>query len=170
MTKPLDPAHAVYVGSFDPMTLGHEDIVLRGAKLFSKLTVGIGINPDKTPLFTLEERMALLKETLKDLPNVEVKWFSGLTVDFLCECGAGVMVRGLRTLTDIDSEFTMTLANHQLEPRIETVFLMASEKYTHVSSSLIKQIARMGESENRDQLRKFVPEAIIEPLLEKAGH
>ena len=167
MTQPYDPEHAVYVGSFDPMTLGHEDIVIRGAKLFKKLTVGIGINPDKTPLFTPEERLAILQETLKSQPNVEVKCFSGLTVDFLKEHHAGVMLRGLRTLTDIDAEFTMTLANQQLDENIETVFLMASEKYTHVSSSLIKQIAKMGRQEIQNQLRKFVPEAVIEPLLAK---
>lgn len=163
----LDPRHAVYVGSFDPVSLGHENIITRGARIFQKLTVGIGINPDKKPLFTPDERLDLLQQALANLDNVEVKCFSGLTVDFIREQNAAVMLRGLRTLSDIESEFTMTLANQALEPAIETVFLMAAEKYTHVSSTLIKQVARMGRN-TEEQLRQFVPEPVIAPLIAKS--
>jgi pantetheine-phosphate adenylyltransferase len=167
MKSKLDPLHAVYVGSFDPMTLGHEDVILRAARIFPVLTVGVGINPDKNPLFSPEERVSMLKHALREHANVEIETFSGLTVDYLRELGAGVLVRGLRTVSDIETEFTMTLANHHLEPEIETVFLMASEQYAHISSTLIKQIARLGKGSAREQLRKFVPECVVDPLIER---
>jgi len=167
MPATLDPKHAVYVGSFDPVTLGHVDIIHRGASIFDKLTVGIGINPEKTPLFTPEERLNLLQEIFADSENIEVKTFTGLTVGFVTECGAKVMLRGMRTLTDIESEFTMSLANHVLAPELETVFLMSSEKYTHISSTLIKQIAQMGGPDGDRMLKDFVPEPVIKPLLAK---
>lgn len=163
----LSPRHAVYVGSFDPMTLGHEDLIKRGAKLFEKLTVGIGVNPEKAPLFTSEERLMLNREVLKSIPNVEVQCFEGLAVDFVKQCGAQIMLRGMRTLTDIETEFTMSLANRALAPEIETVFLMSSEKYTHISSSLIKQIAELGQDQSGSRLGEFLPEAVIPHLLEK---
>lgn len=163
----LSPRHAVYVGSFDPLTLGHEDIIRRGARLFDKLTVGIGINPDKKPLFSPDERVELCREVLSDLPNVSVDCFEGLAVDFVKLCRAQIMLRGVRTLTDIESEFTMSLANRTLAPEIETVFLMSSDKYTHISSTLIKQIAQMGREGSARQLRDFVPSAIIPRLREK---
>ena len=163
----LSPRHAVYVGSFDPLTLGHEDIIRRGAKLFDQLTVGIGINPDKMPLFSSDERVALCRKVLSDLPNVSVDCFEGLAVDFVKSCGAQIMLRGVRTLTDIETEFTMSLANRTLAPEIETVFLMSSDKYTHISSTLIKQIAQMGREDSAKKLSDFVPAAIIPRLLEK---
>ena len=125
----LNPRHAVYAGSFDPITLGHLDIIRRGARMFDRLTVAIGVNPDKRPLFSPEERVSLIGEIVRDMPNVEVTAFEGLTVDFVRRSGAAIMLRGLRTLTDIEAEFTMTLANRALAGEIETVFLMASEKY-----------------------------------------
>ncbi|MBW3541317.1 MAG: pantetheine-phosphate adenylyltransferase [Planctomycetes bacterium] len=164
---PLDPQHAVYVGSFDPLTLGHVDIIARGAAIFGKLTVGIGVNPDKTPLFAPDERLDVTRRVLQPLANVEVCTFEGLAVSFVRQCGAGVMLRGVRTLTDIDAEFTMSLANHVLAPDIETVFLMSSEQFTHISSTLIKQVAALGKGDSAAQLRGFVPEAVIEPLLAK---
>ncbi len=164
---PLDRGHALYAGSFDPLTLGHVDLIRRSAAVFSRVTVGVGINPDKHPLFSPEERVRLLEDVIRDLPNVGIDCFHGLTVEFAREIGAGVLVRGIRSLSDTESEFTMTLANHHLEPRIETVFLMASEQYTHVSSSLIKQIARLGSSSVAEQLQEFVPTAVISPLLAK---
>ena len=163
----LDPKHAVYVGSFDPVTLGHVDIVHRGAGIFDKLTVGIGINPEKTPLFSPEERQKIMQDIFADHPNIEVKTFYGLTVRFVRECGAKVMLRGIRTLTDIESEFTMSLANHVLAAELETVFLMSSEKYTHISSTLIKQIANMGGEDTDRLLKDFVPPQVIGPLLAK---
>ena len=159
--------HAVYVGSFDPPTLGHWDIIHRGARLFDKLTVGIGINPDKKPLFTPELRVELVNEISADFPNVEVKCFEGLSVNFATTCGAAVLLRGVRTVSDIELEFTMALTNHALAPTLETVFLMASEKYSHISSTLIKQIARMGQDQAATSLKGFVPACVIDPLLER---
>ncbi len=158
---------AIYPGSFDPVTLGHEDIVRRGAELFDELTVAIGINPEKSPLFTHEERVALLKEVFADLPNVKVASFYGLTVDYARSIGATVMLRGLRTVSDMDAEFTMALANHVLAPDVETVFLMAAERYSHISSTLIRQIAQMARSAGRQHLAQFVPDAVIDPLIAK---
>ena len=163
----LDRRHAVYVGSFDPITLGHLDIITRGARLFEKLTVGIGINPGKAPLFTSEERLELTRTVVAPHKNVEVRCFLGLSVDFVRECGAGVTLRGIRTLTDLDAEFTMSLANHVLAPDIETVFLMAGDKYSHISSTLIKQIAQLGPATDTAALKAFVPAAVIEPLRNK---
>jgi pantetheine-phosphate adenylyltransferase len=163
----LNPHHAVYVGSFDPLTLGHLDIIRRGAALFDKVTVGIGLNPDKQPLFSPVERESTCRQVLAPLKNVEVKCFEGLTVNFVRDCGSAVMLRGVRTLTDIELEFTLTLANRALDPAIETVFLMASEKYSHISSSLIKQIASLGKGNTAEQLKAFLPREIIEPLLAK---
>lgn len=117
-----DPHHAVYAGSFDPVTLGHLDIVRRGANVFDRLTVGIGINPDKRPLFSPDERQSLMQRVFDGLDNVEVRCFEGLTVDFVRECGAGVMLRGIRTLTDIESEFTMALANRRCRPTSKRSF------------------------------------------------
>lgn len=167
MTCPLDPRHAVYAGSFDPLTLGHLDIIERGARLFDRLTVGVGINPDKQPLFSPEERLQLAREVLASLKNVDVQCFQGLAVDFVRACGAAVMLRGVRTLTDMEAEFSMSLANRTLAPDIETVFLMASEDYSHVSSTLIKQIATMSRDSAEEKLRGFLPEPIIRPLLAK---
>lgn len=161
------PRTAIYAGSFDPLTLGHEDIVRRGAKLFDTVVVGIGINPDKQPLFTPEEREGILQEVLADLPNVRIARFSGLTVDFARSQEASVMIRGVRTVSDIESEFTMALANHMMAPDLETVFLMAAERFSHISSTLIKQIAVMGSDATRAQLLKFVPDCVVTPLLQK---
>ena len=170
MPERLNPRHAVYVGSFDPLTLGHEDIIRRGAVIFERLTVGIGVNPDKVPLFSPDERMQFTRRVLAPLPNVDVCCFEGLAVSFVQDCGAAVMLRGVRTLTDIEAEFTMSLANRVLAPEIETVFLMSSEKYTHISSSLIKQIAQLGGEHSARQLRGFVPDPIVEPLLARFRH
>jgi pantetheine-phosphate adenylyltransferase len=167
MPPALNPRHSVYVGSFDPMTLGHEDIVRRGAGIFERVTVGIGINPEKKSLFSSEERLALARTVLAPIRNVHVECFNGLAVDFVRRCGAAVMLRGLRTLTDIETEFTMSLANRNLAPEIETIFLMSGAKYTHISSSLIKQVAQMGDRECAERLRAFVPEAIIRPLIDR---
>ena len=167
VTNTLNRQHAVYVGSFDPPTLGHLDIVGRGAEIYSKITVGVGINPDKKPLFSAEERLQMLEDLLSDYPNVEVKSFQGLAVNFVRECGGGVMLRGLRTLTDVEAEFTMSLANRTLASDIETVFLMASEKYTHISSSLIKQIAQLGGDVAAEKLKDFVPQQVVGPLIKK---
>lgn len=158
------PYIGVYTGSFDPVTLGHLNVIQRASRLFDELIVGVGINTEKRPLFSPEERVELLNIVLGDLDNVRVETFSGLAVSFVKQCGSAVMVRGVRPLTDIAGEFTMLMANRQLDREIETIFLMADEDYAHVSSSLIKQIVPLS---NDEMLAKFVPEAIIAPLREK---
>ncbi len=166
-SPPLSSRHAVYVGSFDPLTLGHEDIVRRAARIFERVTVGIGINPDKHPLFTPEERLQLARTVLQPLGNVEIRCFTGLAIEFLQDCGARIMIRGVRTLSDIDTEFTMALANRALAPDIETIFLTSSERYTHISSSLIKQVAQFARDAAATRLQEFVPAAVVGPLLAK---
>lgn len=167
MTNPQHTSHAVYVGSFDPLTLGHVDIISRGAKIFDRLTVGIGINPDKDPLFDSDLRVQLCTASLQHLENVQVTTFEGLAVEFVRKCGSRVLLRGVRSLTDMESEFTMSLANRVLDQEIESVFLMSSERYNHISSSLIKQIARMAQGNVSERLKDFVPEVIISPLLDR---
>lgn len=159
------PSHAVYVGSFDPLTLGHLDIVRRAACVFQRVTLGIGINPDKASLFSPAERVGLCEAALAELTNVDVRTFDGLAVEFVRQCGSRILLRGVRTLTDIDAEFTMSLTNRVLDEQIESVFLMSGERYAHISSSLIKQIARMARGDVRERLQDFVPPEIIEPLI-----
>ena len=155
---------AVYTGSFDPITLGHLKIIQRSSRLVDELVVGVGINIEKQSLFTADERVTLIERVTADLPNVIVKQFNGLAVTFVRDCRARVIVRGVRSLSDIETEFTMTLANRKLDPDIETVFLMADEEFTHVSSSLIKQITSLaGDAE----LARFVPESIVSDLRAK---
>lgn len=159
-----DSRIAVYTGSFDPITVGHLNVIQRSSRLVDKLIVGIGINVEKTALFSPEERVELVSLVTERFGNVEVKAFAGLAVNFVRDCGAHVMIRGVRPLTDIAGEFTMTMANRQLNPDIETVFLMADEEFAHVSSSLIKQITPLsGDGE----LARFVPQEIIPALRAK---
>ena len=169
MSEQLDPRHAVYVGSFDPVTLGHVDIVARGARIFDRLTVGVGINPEKSPLFSPEERVELMRDCLAALPNVTVESFDGLAVSFVLRQRAAVLLRGVRSLMDIEAELTMSLTNRTLAPEIETVFLMANENLSHVSSTLIKQIARFGGAAAADRLSSFVPVPVVAPLIAKYG-
>jgi pantetheine-phosphate adenylyltransferase len=158
------PRTAVYTGSFDPITLGHLNIIERASSLVDRLVVGVGINVEKNPLFTLDERVALIKKTTQPWPNVEVKTFSGLAVNFVRDCGARVMIRGVRPLQDLEAELTMMLANRQLDPGIETVVLMADKEFAHVSSSLIKQIAPLASDE---ELAHFVPLEVVEAIRKK---
>jgi len=158
------PRTAVYTGSFDPVTLGHLNIIERASTLVDRLIVGIGINIEKQPNFALEERIAMLGRATEHLFNVEVRSFRGLAVHFVRDCGARVMLRGVRSLSDIEAEFTMTLANRKLDAGIETVFLMADEQFTHVSSSLLKQITPLAADE---ELARFVPRNIITELRKK---
>lgn len=167
MADPSPSSHAVYVGSFDPLTLGHQDIIERGARIFGQLTVGIGINPDKAALFGPDERVAMCQEALGHLENVQVTTFEGLAVEFVRQCDSRILLRGVRSLTDIDAEFTMSLANRVLDDNIESVFLMSSEGFNHISSSLIKQIAGMGSANLEAQLADFVPQAVIQPLMRR---
>ena len=159
-------ATAVYTGSFDPITLGHLDVIERASRIFAGIVVGVGINPDKHPMFTLEERVALVKASVAHLANVRVALYSGLSVAFVREQGARVLLRGVRSLTDIDAEFTMTLANRKLDPAVETVFLMSDSQYSHISSSLLKQITPLAGDE---ALRQFVPPPVVPALRGKLG-
>jgi len=155
---------AVYTGSFDPITLGHLNIIGRARKLVDTLIVGIGVNVEKQSLFTLDERLKLVRQVTEKWDNVQVQTFEGLAVTFVRECEARVMIRGVRPLTDIAAEFTVMMANRQLDPEIETVFLMADEEFSHVSSTLIKQIAEFSDDE---MLVRFVPAEIIGQLRQK---
>ena len=155
---------AVYTGSFDPITLGHLDVIKRASRIFNHIVVGVGINPDKQPLFDQEERVKLVETAVAYLDNVTVRRFNGLSVTFVREQRAQVVLRGVRSLTDIEAEFTMTLANRMLDPEIETVFLMADAQYSHISSSLLKQITPLA---NDIALGKFVPPAVVNALRKK---
>lgn len=159
-----DSRVAVYTGSFDPITLGHLNVIERAARLVDTLIVGIGVNTEKAALFSPEDRVALVTQATVDVKNVEVRAFAGLAVEFVRQCGSRVMVRGVRPLTDLAGEFTMMMANKHLDPGIETVFLMADEEFAHVSSSLLKQIAPLADD---DMLARFVPQAIIPALRTK---
>jgi pantetheine-phosphate adenylyltransferase len=159
-----DSRIAIYTGSFDPVTLGHLNVIERSARLVDKLIVGIGSNTEKAALFSLEERVTLVTQATAEIGNVEVKSFAGLAVEFVRQCGARVMVRGVRPLTDLAGEFTMMMANKHLDPGIETVFLMADEEFAHVSSTLLKQIAPLADD---GMLARFVPRVIIPTLRQK---
>jgi pantetheine-phosphate adenylyltransferase len=163
MPNSLSPRRAVYTGVFDPVHLGHLDIIERGHRLWDQLIVGVGVNPDKTPFFSTEERVELLKLVTKPYPNIEVKPFDGLAVRFVRDCGAKIMIRGLRTLSDMEYEFTMSLMNLNLDPGIETIFLMAKEEFSHVSSSLLRQIATL-----EGDLGKFLPPEVHGALKQRA--
>jgi pantetheine-phosphate adenylyltransferase len=155
---------AVYTGTFDPLTLGHLDVIRRGSALFDHLVVGIGVNPYKTSLFTIEERVDMARRIVAPIPGVSVSAFDGLAVQFVRSLGARIILRGVRTLSDMEYEFAMSLTNQRLDPNVETVFLMADGEYSHISSSLIKQVASFGGAE---ALKRFVPPEVIGPILEK---
>ncbi len=159
-----DSRIAVYTGSFDPITLGHLNVIERASRLVDRLIVGIGVNIEKQSLFSPDERVDLVRRSMAHLHNVEVQSFSGLAVKFVRQSGARVLIRGVRSLGDTETEFTMTLANRKLDPGIETVFLMADEQYSHVSSSLIKQIAALAGDE---ELARFVPREVVTAIRAK---
>ncbi len=158
------PRRAVYTGSFDPITLGHLNVIERSSQLVDELIVGVGINPDKQSLFTADERVELIERVTKNVGNVVVRKFTGLAVRFVRDSGARVIIRGVRSLSDMETEFTMTLANRKLDAEIETVFLMADDEFSHVSSSLIKQITPLAGDE---EIARFVPAGIVEDLRAK---
>ena len=153
---------AVYPGSFDPVTKGHLDIIKRAARMFDKLIVGVLVNSAKTPLFTIEERVELLRECCKDIPNVEVQSFEGLTVNFAKANHATVMVRGLRAVTDFENEIQLAQTNHALLPGIETVFLATSIKWSYLSSTVVREAAHYGHD-----VSKFVTPNVEAALLKK---
>jgi pantetheine-phosphate adenylyltransferase len=152
----------VYPGTFDPLTYGHMDIIERAAALFGKLIVGIYENPSKQPVFSLEQRVELVKEAVTGLSTVHVKAFKGLTVDFIRQMGGRVMIRGLRANSDFEREFEMALMNRKLAPDIELLCLMTSSQYQFLSSSLIKEVAKLGGC-----LEGMVPDHVAVALREK---
>jgi len=154
--------HAIYPGSFDPITMGHVDVIERAAQMFDRVTVVIARNSKKTPLFNEEERLEMAVESLRHLPNVSVTVHDGLVVDFAEQAGASVIVRGLRAVTDFEYEFQIALMNRKLQPNVSTIFLMPHEKYTYLNSSIIRELGRY-----RRELTEFVPTIVAERLKEK---
>lgn len=140
----MPPVTAIYPGSFDPVTNGHLDLIERGTKIFDRLIVGVLRNLEKEPLFTLDERVEMLREVTRKWPNVEVDIFAGLLVDYARKRKAGVILRGIRAISDYEYELQMALMNRKIEPQIETVFMMPAETYSYLSSRLVREIARLG--------------------------
>jgi len=153
---------AVYPGSFDPITNGHLDVIQRAAALFDQVIIGCAHNPEKSPMFTPEQRLELVRAATKHLPKVTVDVFQGLLVEYCRKKGATVVVRGLRAVSDFEFEFQMALMNRKLESKVETIFLMPKDEYTFISSRLVKEIATLG-----GDVSKFVPTAVQEALKRK---
>ncbi|MFH1878380.1 MAG: pantetheine-phosphate adenylyltransferase [Candidatus Omnitrophota bacterium] len=153
---------AVYPGTFDPVTYGHLDVIKRASTLYGRLFVAVAHSADKTPLFSVAERVEMLMGSVSGLDNVEVEAFEGLVVDYAREKNAKVVVRGLRMISDFEYEFQMALTNRKISPDVETVFMMPNEAYSYLSSKLIKEIARLGAD-----ISKFVPEKVKIKLKEK---
>jgi pantetheine-phosphate adenylyltransferase len=160
---PMRKRVAIYPGVFDPVHYGHLDVIKRGCRLVDRLVVAVGENPEKSPLFDQTERVDLLKRSVKQYANVEVLPFKGLAVRFVRDLGATVMLRGIRTTSDMEYEFTMSIMNAMMDSEIETIFLMAREHFAHVSGTLLRQIAAMGGN-----LDPFLPPDIRDVLIERA--
>lgn len=145
----------IYPGSFDPLTNGHLDVVERAARLFDRVIVAVAQNDSKQPLFSLEERVALVRQSTKSLPNVEVDAFNGLLVNYVIDRGGQAVIRGLRAVSDFEFEFQLALMNRKLNEKVETIFMMPKDTYTFLSSRIVKEIARLG-----GDVKAFVPEAV----------
>ncbi|MDO4621508.1 MAG: pantetheine-phosphate adenylyltransferase [Eubacteriales bacterium] len=153
---------AVYPGTFDPMTFGHLDIIERASKLFDKVIIGVLHNSAKTPLFSVEERVNILKKATSGISNVEVRAFEGLSVEFARECHANVIVRGLRLITDFEYEMQMAQTNRKLAPDVDTTFLFTSMQYSYLSSTTVKEVASFG-----GDISEFVPDFIAKEIFLK---
>ena len=155
---------AVYPGSFDPITNGHLDVIIRAADIFDKIIVAVLVNSSKTPVFSSQERMELIKKCVPKMPycEIQVASFGGLLADFAQQVGATTIVKGLRAMSDFETEFQMALANRKLNHRLDTVFLMTSERYMYLSSSLVRDIGRHG-----GDVSDFIPSAIREQVVSK---
>lgn len=152
----------LYPGSFDPITNGHLDIIERAARFFDKVIIAVSVNSGKKPLFTIEERVDMLRNVLKDFSNVEIDSFEGLTVEYASERGAAAIVRGLRAISDFENEFQMALTNKKLKPKVETLFMMAQANYSFLSSSVVRELAMHGGC-----VQEFVPSYVEKRLREK---
>ena len=155
---------AMYPGTFDPITLGHEDLVRRASRLFDKVVVAIAANPSKEPMFTLEERVELVSSSLADIDNVEVSGYEGLTVDFARDNGLGVILRGLRAVSDFEYEFQLANMNRHLDENVETAFLTPTETYNFISSSLVREICALG-----GDISEFVSPIVFEALTRRVN-
>jgi len=153
---------ALYPGSFDPITNGHLDIIERATKLFDKVVVAVGDNPDKEPLFSLEERLEMIRESLGKREDVEIARYSGLTAQYASDIHATAIIRGLRAISDFEYEFQMALANREIRKNTETIFLMPGLPYVFLNSTMVKAIARMG-----GDVSKFVPSTVLERIKKK---
>ncbi len=153
---------ALYPGTFDPVTFGHVDIIKRARTLFDKLVIAVAVNRDKTPIFSVEERIELIKNSLGNFEGIEIASFDGLTAQYARSINATAIIRGLRVVSDFEFEFQMALMNRKIEPEIETVFLTPMEKYSYISSSLVKDIAKRG-----GDVSCFVPEPVNKELIRK---
>lgn len=149
-------------GSFDPVTLGHLDVITRSSKLFDRVIVGVLVNSSKSPIFSIEERIELLKEVTKDLNNVEIVSFNGLLAQYCEEHGVDAIVKGLRAVTDFEYEFQMALTNKKLNPNLETLFLTADANSMYLSSSMVREVASMG-----GDIRNFVPACIHDKIVDR---
>lgn len=158
------PTLAVYPGSFDPLTNGHVDIIKRGARLFDRVIVAILVNAEKTPLFTMDERVQIATRVFQDDHNVEVDTFKGLLVDYVAQRQAHVIVRGLRAVSDFEYEYQMALMNQRLNSRVDTVFMMPAGQYAHISSRMIKEVFSLGGS-----VHGLVPDFVEERMRAKLG-
>ncbi len=154
--------HAVYPGSFDPITYGHLDIIQRGTKIFDKITVAVLINTTKQSLFTIEERISLIKEATKDMPNVEVDSFNGLLVDYMLKNNGNTIIKGLRAVSDFEYELQMASINRKLNNNIETFFMMTNNNYSYLSSSIVKDVAK-----HNGDVFDLVPKIVDKALKEK---
>ncbi len=152
---------AVYPGSFDPVTKGHLDIIKRASRTFDKVYVAILTNSSKTPMFSLEKRLDWLRRSTADIPNVEIDCFSGLLVNYLSEKNSNIIIKGLRAVSDFEYEFQMALMNRKLNPDVETLFMMTSGKYSYLSSSIVKEVAR-----HKASLEGLVPDFMIDEITE----
>ncbi len=153
---------AIYPGSFDPVTFGHLDVIKRASKVVDELIIGVLINENKRPTFTMEERVQMIEEAVKDLPNVSVKTFEGLTVEFARQSEANVIIRGLRAVTDFESEMQIAQTNHSIEPEVDTMFFTTSLEYAFLSSTIVKEVAHFG-----GDVSSFVPANVAQKLKEK---
>jgi pantetheine-phosphate adenylyltransferase len=158
----LNKKKAIYPGTFDPITNGHLDIVRRASQVFDEVIMAVSCNPRKSPFFTVEERMFMIRESIHDLTNVSVDTFDGLLVRYAKSKNAGTLIRGLREVSDFEYEFQMTLMNRKQMPDVETVFLMANEAYTYINSSIVKEIAMLD-----GEIKCFLPEVVVKMLAEK---
>lgn len=153
---------AVYAGTFDPITLGHVDLVERAAKMFDEVIIGIAASPKKMPLFTLDERVAMAQEALSSCANVTVHGFHSLLLEFAREHHANVILRGLRAVADFDYEFQLASMNRHMDPKVESIFLMPDEKYMYISSSIVREISALG-----GDVTGFVPAGVVTALAKK---